>query len=633
MATERQALAGGSGERIEPTNPDTAITQYYQTYLGRTPSQAEINSWIDTGKSLEAILTSILHSPESVNRHNNRGATTTTTSNPTGDGGPTAPVDETDDIDPTPTDDGTPGTTTPDVPQVVPGTPNASGQINVVDYSGQQALNPQLPGGSSMIEANKNNQYGSGAQVNGNDPKFNKPNFTNLAAAQANFTSAGDASTVSQVAPKSAATVDPRLTFDDVAAQDMTAAQGAIRDQNLVDAPQADMEGLFSGANSDGTTNWTGKALNEFVTQNMSNVIDTSTAAGKALAEQLGQFNYLDSKATLKGQLDILQAEFTGPNGEPKIPAWAAATARSVGRIAAFNGATGTAATAAMAQALMEASLPVAQADAQFFQTLTLQNLTNKQAQVLNKANVLAKFDLTNLDNRMTAAVENAKAFLQMDLANLANEQQARIINTQNRVQSILEDAKATNTARMFNAEQQNSMAMFYDNLNSSIAMHNSAQVNAMKQFNAAQANEVSMFNANQLNQVGMFNKEMNMRADEFYKTMQYNIDVANANWRQEITLQDNLFKFNAAATDIKMKFDISQESLNRIWDRSDALLDYLWKSSENQANRDHELAVVKLRGDMQAELEDNKGWGQIWGTIIGDASAGLFDGLWDSIF
>ena len=66
--------------------------------------------------------------------------------------------------------------------------------------------------------------------------------------------------------------------------------------------------------------------------------------------------------------------------------------------------AEGTA-TAAMAQALMEASIPVAQQDAQFFQTLTIQNLSNKQAGILNRANVLAKFDLTNLDSRMASAL------------------------------------------------------------------------------------------------------------------------------------------------------------------------------------------------------------------------------------
>lgn len=518
---------------------------------------------------------------------------------------------------------GTTGTGTETTSTVVAGDASESGQINVADYSGQQALNPELPGGTSMVDANAATDYGDAAQIDGS--KYTQYDYQDQTAQTGTAQTVATTAQADQVQAKDAQTVDAQTTYDQVANEDMTAAQGQINQNNLVTAPQADMQGLSTGRNADGSINYTGQALNESVTQNMSNVIDTSTAAGKALAEKLGQFNYVDSKATMKGQLELLQQEFTDENGNPKIPAWAAATARSVGRIAAFKGMTGTAATAAMAQALMEASLPIAQQDSQFFQTLTIQNLTNKQAQVLNKANVLAKFDLTNLDNRMTAAVENAKAFLQMDLANLSNEQQARIINTQNRVQSILEDAKAINTARMFNADQQNQMSMFYDNLNSNIQMFNAEQLNAMNQFNAAEQNEMTMFNADQINSMTKFNEEMKMRADEFYKTMQYNVDVSNANWRQEITLQDNLFKYNAAATDIKNKFDISQESLNRIWDRSDALLDYLWKSGENDEQRDHELTLYK----MKEEFADEEGMGSIFGSIFGDAAGSLFSSWW----
>lgn len=168
-----------------------------------------------------------------------------------------------------------------------------------------------------------------------------------------------------------------------------------------------------------------------------------------------------------------------------------------------------------------------------------------------------------------------------MDLQNLANEQQAAVINTQARVQSILEDAKAINTQRLFTAQSTNEQNRFYDELNANIDMYNTSQINGMKQFNSAQQNQVnianaqmqtatSQFNASQLNSVKMFNANLEMQQDQFYKTMQYNVDLANARWRQTVTLTNAEMQFDAAAMDVKNQFDLSQEALNRIWDRSD---------------------------------------------------------------
>lgn len=617
------AMRGTYSQNINTTPADgkrtvinaQSVKDQYQAILGRQPTQAEINSVLSNTRYVDQL-------QYNLNQIKTQQSATETPTTPTTNAGST------------------------DLTGVVAGNPSTPGQMNIADWASQVALDPSLQysGNKTLTNQLANTQMGQAAQVNANDPKYNQSNISAGGAKTATAAQAtagqGTATGASQVAPKAAQQVDAYTAADQVENAAMQAAKGEIRPEDLVTAPEYDLEGLYSGTNADGSTNWAGKALNEYQSQNMTNVIDTSTAEGKAIAEQLGEFNYLDSKATLQGQLELLQSQFVGPNGEPKIPSWAAATARSVGRIAAFNGMTGTAATAAMSQALLEASIPIAQADAQFFQTLTLQNLTNKQASTINKANVLAKFELTNLDNRMTAAVENAKAFLTMDLANLSNEQQARMVNTQARVQAILEDAKAINTARMFNASEANDNAQFYDQLNANISMFNAEQMNSMSQFNASQqtqtsiANaqmktETSMFNASQLNQMAQFNANLAVQQDQFYKTMQYNIDVANANWRNQITMQDNQFKFEAAATDVKNMFDLSQEQLNRIWDRSDQLLDYLWTSSENQANRDHDLARIKLQGDIQADAADSAGWGSVWGTIIGDAAEGLFSGLW----
>lgn len=400
------------------------------------------------------------------------------------------------------------------------------------------------------------------------------------------------------VAPKAAQGYDAQTTESQVAAQDMTGAHGTVSSQAQVDpnTGQVDLNSIASGYNPDGTLNATGQALQQFASQDLDTV---------------------DPRTTSKGQLAILQADFTGPNGEPVIPNYAQGAARAVSRIAAFSGMTGTAATAAMATAMMESSIQVANSDANFYQTLTLQNLSNKQASIIQRAGILGNMELQNADNRMAAAIQNSQSFLQMDLANLSNDQQARVINTQDRVQSILEDAKAVNTARMFTADAANQKDMFYDNLNSSIS-----------QFNAAQTNNMAQFNTGEINSMKQFNGSMESNRQQFYQSMQYQIDTANAKWRQDVTLNNSNQKFQAAALDVKDSVDLTTEALNQLWDRGDAMLDYVFKASEGDADRRSNLMIANLSAatqksiaQMQADSADAAGWGSVFGTIAGNVA------------
>ena len=382
---------------------------------------------------------------------------------------------------------------------------------------------------------------------------------------------------------------------------------GKIRDQNLVDAEgyTLDMKGSATGVNADGTTNYTGQALNEYASQGMSQVIDTRTVSGKLLAQNLGEGNYVDMKSTVTGQLEILSEAFVDGNGNPKIPAWAQAQARAVGRTIAFKGMTGAAATAAMATALMEASLPIAQQDAEFFKTLTIKNLDNKQQSIINKATVLSKFDLANLDAREAAAVQNAQAFLEMDLTNLSNEQQAEVINAQSMVQALFEDTQQENVQRRFTVETQNDFTKFYDELG--------VQVD---QFNASLFSEIAQFNAGERNDATEFRMTMENARQQFYANMQYAVDAANAKWRQEVALENTQMSYDAAATDIKNYLDLSQEGLNRMWDRTDATLDYLFKGALSE----EEFELRLLLGEMNAQAQSSGG-PSLFDTIVGAAT------------
>jgi len=458
----------------------------------------------------------------------------------------------------------------------------------------------------------------TGTNIDGNKDIYQQgddPSYTASTVDGATATTAPDA--------KDAASYTAETVLGDVSdpANLVDPVTGEVKDAALVDANGylIDMEGVATGTNADGTTNYVGEALNQYATQDISRIIDTTTVAGKLLADKLGEGNYTDSKSTIMGQMKIISAEFKDGQGNPKIPSWAQSTARNVQKSIAFKGMTGTAATAALSNALMESTLGIAEKEASFFQTLTIKNLDNKQEAFINKANTLSKFELANMDAREAAAIQNAQTFFTMDLQNLENKQQAEVINKKARIDALFEDQKATNAQRLFSAEQENDMAKYYDGL---IMRANEATSLA--------ANEMKRFNAGEINDASEFNTKIENDRDQFYADMQYNIDLSNAKWRQTVVETNTEMKFDAANTDVKNLLDLSQEGLNRMWDRVDAQLDYLFKAAENEADRDRAVLVAQIQA--QAGQQASNSSGGLFGFLgtIGGAIAGSLD--WTSI-
>lgn len=369
------------------------------------------------------------------------------------------------------------------------------------------------------------------------------------------------------------------------------------------DGNQIDMTGAATGVNADGTTNVTGEALNDFASINTSMIIDTSTVAGKLLADKLAREGEMgvDSKATILGQMKLISEEFKDGSGNPIIPAWAQGMARQISRTMAFDGVTGTAATAAMSNAIMEATLGVAEKEAMFFQTLTVKNMDNKQQSIINKMNILSKFEVANLDTRQAALVQNAKNFMEMDLRNLDNEQQAEVMNTQLMVDALFNDQAAVNAARIFNAEQGNDMAMFYDEILFQAQRYNTEMINSMRRFNAGEINDASEFNAT-----------MADGRERYNSTMQYNIDKYNSDWRQRVTEANAGMKYDAYAADVKNATDINQESLNRIWDRVDSMLDYYFKGAQTEAELDARVLMAEIQAAAGSSSDSSGMWGAI---------------------
>jgi len=310
------------------------------------------------------------------------------------------------------------------------------------------------------------------------------------------------------------------------------------------------------------------------------------------------------------GQMKDISKEFKDGSGNPVIPAWAQSQHRSAMRSIAFKGMTGSAAIAASSNAIMEATLPIAESEAKFFQTLTTKNLDNRQASIINKAKTLASYDLANLEERSVAAVQNAKAFLQMDMENLDHEQEAEVINTQERVDAMFTDVAEENVARKLNIQNEMDNRKFYEQLQFDAAKYNSSAINSIREQNANRLDAASQFNINR-----------KMDRDKFEAEMARFIDESNVSWRRDVYKSNTAMEFEAAAQDVKNAFGLTQEGMNKMWDRVDNQLDYIWKSAENDEQRDYEL----LMAEMGAKADSKAAKKSALGSVVGAVAGGIF--------
>ena len=379
------------------------------------------------------------------------------------------------------------------------------------------------------------------------------------------------------------------------------------------------------------------------------------------------------AKATVQGQLADLMTQFE----DGQVPAWAAGAMRQANATLAARGlGASSIAGQAIVQAAMEASLPIASADAQTFAQFELTNLSNRQARAMLAAQQRATFigqefdqefqarvsnaakisDIANLNfnAQQQIALENAQLAQTVDLANLSNQQalvmaeasqiaNLEVTNLSNRQQAAVQNAQSFLQMDLTNLSNQQQTDMFkaqsvVQGLLSDQAAENAArQFNAssenqtnqffsnlgaqISQFNATQTNAMSQFNAEQSNIIGRFNAELESQRDQFNAQNQLVIEQSNATWRRELstanTAAENLAnQFNAQAI-----LDISNTAYAQLWQAYRDDMEWAWSSGENERDRMSQLALRKLDVDAAKYSADAKEDGS-FATALGAFAA-----------
>ena len=314
------------------------------------------------------------------------------------------------------------------------------------------------------------------------------------------------------------------------------------------------------------------------------------TAATQSLAN-------IDPRATVQGQLENISTDIQQSlqQGTP-LPAFARGAAEAAKATMQSRGlGSSTMLAEAMAEGILRSSIPIAQADAEVYKQTIFQNLANNQQ----------------------AAVINAQSYLQMDMANLSNNQQANLQNLQAQQQTLLTDNAARNAALQFNATSQNQVNQYYDSLNTNIQQQNAQRAAAISQFNTAEENKVAALNAKNATAIADANAQRQSAINQFNSTLsdqrqrfnvenQRIIDQSNTVWRRQLNTSNTQAVNAANETNAQNLLNLSNFALSSLWQQWRDEASWVNQSSENEANRNHNLAVAALERTTAFDLQNS---------------------------
>jgi len=436
----------------------------------------------------------------------------------------------------------------------------------IIDIMGQQGVGAITPGtGEGPTDITSGVDLGAGAYT----PTDQTVQTDELLTGPTNLDASGAAATAAQV--------DSAAQVNSPTAPDAATIENVERVSDSIGTSTAQQGEVSEGAIID---------PNQIVDERTKEEMYERGSLAEAKTQTLAK------EATTKYQIEQLMAAL---DSGAELPPWAAPAARKVkGMMNARGLGSSSMAAAAMVQALMESSIPIAQSDAQANATIQLQNLNNEQQTALANAATIAAMDRQNLDNRMKAAQQNAASFLQMDMANLTNRQATETLNYQSKVQALFTDQAAANAAKQFNATTQNQVNQFYDQLGATVETNNANRQSAMDQFNVDQTNSIAKYNAKLQDAREKFNSQMSQQ-----------IEQSNTLWRRSINTantaeQNSANKLNAAAI-----LGMTTAAQANLWQKYRDDIHYAFLNTENAAQRAQQLALTTIQNSFSKDMFD----------------------------
>tara|TARA_R100000329_G_scaffold25572_1_gene24105 strand:- start:5395 stop:7539 length:2145 start_codon:yes stop_codon:yes gene_type:complete len=541
-------------------------------------------------------------------------------------------------------------------------------QVNPIEKDMQDmAKNPTLTGEQKVTPTKidvKDDQFiGKGTgQLTGDDP-------------QATFKKADAEDDVVAPTAKKAETVDPTKSKDDVKdVTDKLDAEELDKDKiNKIDAEQQ-TESSVSDLEAE-----QGKGIlmddPKKRTLEEGELVEAVADAEKA-AQFTEEIKAAQGDPSEKSTMRYQMAQYMNDFKDGNVPAWAAGAMRSVVNQMAAQGISGSNATQAAMQAMLEKSIDLASIDAGTFAKFDAMNLSNRQQRAMLAAEQRAKFmgqefdqkfqskvinaskisdianmnftaeqqvalensriantmNLQNLNNKQALVMAEAAALANLDIANLNNRQQAAVQNAQNFLAVDMANLNNRQQTSMFKAQASINSILSDQAATNAAKQFNASSENQMtqfydnlstqvKQFNTSQANAMSQFNAGQENAINQFNTQIQNQRDQFNAQNQMVIAQSNVQWRRAVATQDTAAINRANELNAQALIGMSQMAYQQIWQQYGDAMERAWKSGESELDRLTSLAQTKMelegRADMAKAERDANNVGMIGGFLM----------------
>lgn len=230
-------------------------------------------------------------------------------------------------------------------------------------------------------------------------------------------------------------------------------------------------------------------------------------------------------------------------------------------------------------------------ANSRFFQTVSITDATNAQQAIIQNAVLQSQANLAEAGMNERLAIQNAKAFLQTDLANLNATQQANVLRAQQEQQRMLSNQAASNAAAQFNATSENQTQQFMANLAAQMEQFNTTQRNATAQFNATQANAAAARNANRIADANRLNAQLATQVDQFNANQDFARNQWNAQNAAAVEASNIQWRRQANTANTAAQNAVNLQNAQNAFNLSTQAQAFLWQELRDQADYDFRSA------------------------------------------
>ena len=275
--------------------------------------------------------------------------------------------------------------------------------------------------------------------------------------------------------------------------------------------------------------------------------------------------------------------------------------------------------------------------NSKFLQTVSLTEASNDQQATIQNAVLMSQANLAEADSNTKLAIANAQTFLQTDLANLNATQQANILTAQQQQQTMLSNQAAANVAAQFNATSENQTNQYMASLAAQIEQYNVSQYNANLQFNAQAINAATARDAQRVADVNKANASIINQVAQFNEQMDFNREQWNSANAQAVANSNIDWRRKANLANTAAQNAVNQQNVANAFQLSTQAQAFLWQELRDQADYDFKFAdntaTRKVQAMVQAagtEGDIARNWATNFTNIQGTVER-IFSGDYDS--